>query len=170
MTRRYLTVAIALLVACSDTNDGTAPPPGGPDLTDAALSTLARASSGWTYYKNRADTLLRSVQSGHAEARLRTRFNARAATMLDATGKVRAGAVFPDSSLIVKELIIGGTLNRYAVMYKLNGSANAGAGGWLWAYYAPDGSTQISITGRGSACQACHAAGIDRSRMNDSHP
>ena len=139
------------------------------EFTDAQVSGLARAATGWTYYKNRPDTLLRSTASGHAEARLRTRFNALAATMLDAGGKVRAGASFPDSSLIVKELIIGTTLSRYAVMMKMRSSTNAG-GGWLWAYYAPDGSTQISITARGGSCVACHGSGIDLVRMNDSHP
>jgi hypothetical protein len=133
------------------------------------VSALARATTGWTYYKNRPDTLLRSAGSGHAEARLRTRFNATAATQLDAAGKVRVGANFPDSSLIVKELIVAGTLNRYAVMMKLRNSANAGSG-WLWAYYAPDGSPQIAITSRGAACVGCHASGIDLTRMNDSHP
>ncbi len=144
--------------------------PGTSALTDAEVSALARATTGWTYYKNRPDTLLRSAGSGHAEARLRTRYNAQAATQLDANGKVRSGASFPDSSLIVKELIVGGTLNRYAVMMKIRGSANASAGGWLWAYYAPDGSAQIGIGGKGGACVGCHSSGIDYSRMNDSHP
>lgn len=165
---RYL-APLMLAVACGgDTPAATLPPSAEP--TDAAISALARAASGWTYYKNRTDTLLRSVGSGHAEARLRTRYNALAATQLDASGKVRAAASFPDSSLIVKELIIGGALNRYAVMYKLRGSANAGSGGWLWAYYAPDGAPQIAIGGRGSACVSCHSSGIDQTRMNDSHP
>lgn len=169
--RTLLALPCLVLSACGDDEDPSMPgPPSVTEVTDGTLSALARATSGWTYYKNRADTLLRSQGSGHTEARLRTRFNARAATQLDAAGKVRAGASFPDSSLIVKELIIGGTLNRYAIMYKLRGSANAGTGGWLWAYYAPDGSTQIGIGGRGAACIACHSSGIDQVRMNDSHP
>lgn len=167
--QRWLGGAAVFMAGCSGDGNGAAPVPGA-EITDATVSALARASSGWTYYKNRPDTLLRSVASGHAETRLRTRFNARAATQLDAAGKVRAGADFPDSSLIVKELIVGGVLNRYAVMMKLRGSANASAGGWLWAYYAPDGATQIGIGGRGYACAGCHSVGIDFTRMNDSHP
>jgi hypothetical protein len=100
---------------------------------------------------------------------VRTRYNARAAALLDANGKVRAGASFPDSSLIVKELITGTTLNRYAVMMKMRASGNAG-GGWLWAYYAPDGSSQISIREQGRSCVSCHSSGIDHTRMNDAHP
>lgn len=171
--RRLLLAAAgaAFLAACGDDDAGsmTPPPSGSADITDAMLSTMSRATAGWTYYKNRADTLLRSAGSGHSAARLRTRFNARAATQLDAQGKVRAGASFPDSSLIVKELIIGNQLERYAVMYKLRSSTNAGAG-WLWAYYAPDGATQIGIAGKGASCVGCHSSGIDQVRMNDSHP
>lgn len=175
MHSRRIVVALAVALAgCSGGGESPASPstPGGStlDVTDAAVSSLARAPSGWTYYKNRGDTLLRSSGSGHSEARLRTRYNALAAAQLDASGRVRAGAVFPDSALIVKELIISGTLNRYAVMMKLRGSSNASSGGWLWAYYAPDGTTQIGITGKGAACTACHATGIDFTRMNDSHP
>lgn len=168
----FLTIALA--AACgsgSEKGGSTAPPAAGTsELSDADVSARARTATGWTYYKNRSDTLLRSAGSGHSEARLRTRFNPAAATQLDANGKVRAGASFPDSSLIVKELIIAGTLSRYAVMLKLRGSANASAGGWLWAYYAPDGSPQIGIAGRGTACVSCHSGGIDYVRMNDSHP
>lgn len=171
---RMMIVLAAALAGCSGGSSSPAAPgtTGGstPDVTDAAVSSLARATSGWTYYKNRGDTLLRSSGSGHSEARLRTRYNALAAAQLDASGRVRTGAVFPDSALIVKELIISGTLNRYAVMMKLRGSSNASSGGWLWAYYAPDGSTQIGIGGKGAACTACHATGIDFTRMNDSHP
>lgn len=159
--------------SCGGGGDAASTDPGtasGAELTDADVSTRARAATGWRYYRDRADTLLRSAGSGHSESRLRTRYNAQAATQLDANGKVRAGASFPDSSLIVKELIIGGTLSRFAVMMKLRGSRNASAGGWLWAYYAPDGSPQIAITGRGAACAGCHSTGIDYSRMNDSHP
>lgn len=159
----------AVVVACGGGTPAGPAGNGAASLSDSQVSTLARAASGWTYYKNRPDTLLRSAGSGHAEARLRTRFNAAAATQLDGSGKVRAGASFPDSALIVKELIIGGTLNRYAVMMKARGDANA-AGGWLWAYYAPDGATQIGVAGKGAACVSCHASGIDFTRMNDSHP
>lgn len=170
-----IVIALATgLAGCSGGSSSPATPnaPSGsaPQLTDATVSSLARATSGWTYYKNRADTLLKSAGSGHAEARLRTRYNALAVTQLDASGRVRAGATFPDSALVVKELIINGTLNRYAVMMKLRGSANASAGGWLWAYYGPDGATQTGITGKGAACTACHASGLDFTRMNDSHP
>ena len=139
------------------------------ELTDSQVSMLARAPSGWTYYRNRPDTLTRSSGSGHSESHLRTRYNEVAATQLDADGRVRGNATFADSSLIVKELISGGALNRYAVMMKMRASENAGDG-WLWAYYRPDGSAVISITSRGAGCTGCHSTGIDYTRMNDSYP
>lgn len=138
------------------------------ELSDEDLSSLARAAGPWTFYKNRPDTLLRSQVSGHSEARLRTRYNAVAAGQLDANGKVRSGAQFPDSSLIVKELIVGNTLERYTVMLKRS-STNAGAG-WLWAEYAANGATLVSLTAKGRACTGCHVLGVDYTRMNDGHP
>lgn len=153
----------------SGPDPGSQPTASGGELTDAQVSMLSRAPSGWTYYRNRPDTLSRSSGSGHSESHLRTRYNEVAAAQLDADGKVRGSAVFADSSLIVKELIAEGMLNRYAVMMKMRASDNAGDG-WLWAYYRPDGSTLISITSRGAACTGCHSTGIDYTRMNDSYP
>lgn len=178
MPFRFLMFSLTAAFACGgggtdatqpSAGNGPEPPGSGLELTDADVSALARASAGWTYYKLRSDTLMRSTGSGHGETRLRTRYNFRAAAQLDGTGKVRPAAIFADSSLIVKELIVGETLNRYAVMMKMQGSENAGMG-WLWAYYAPDGSPQVPITARGSSCVECHFTGIDLTRMNDSHP
>lgn len=158
----------ALLVSVSACSGTDRIQPGPSDLSDVDLSTIARSTGAWTFYKNRPDTLLRSQVSGHSEARLRTRYNMLAATQLDANGKVRAGAVFPDSSVIVKELIVGSVLERYTVMMKRN-SANAGAG-WLWAEYAANGSVLVSLTAKGRACTGCHMSGVDYTRMNDGHP
>ena len=169
MPRCFILGALVLM-ACSGGDSPAGTISEGAEMTDAQLSALARSTSGFTLYKNRPDTLQRSAGSGHSEARLQTRYNTLAARQLDANGKVKSGAVFADSSLIVKELINGTTLSRYAVMYKLRGSKNAGNGGWLWAYYAPDGTPQIGISGRGQSCQGCHSAGFDFTRMNDSHP
>ena len=177
---RFLALSVALAVGCGGGDGGGSDPISGPglgtqptapagELTDAQVSMLARAPSGWTYYRNQPATLTRSSGSGHTESHLRTRYNEVAATQLDADGKVRGNAAFADSSLIVKELIAGGTLNRYAVMMKMRGSENASSG-WLWAYYRPDGSTVISITNQGTACTGCHSTGIDYTRMNDSYP
>ncbi|MFN4774080.1 MAG: hypothetical protein ACK6DR_18680 [Gemmatimonas sp.] len=170
MRQMLALLSLILTAACGNGTVTASDGSGSGGISDATLSAAARQTSGWTYYKLRPDTLVRAQSSGHSEARLRTRYNAIAAALLDASGKVRPGASFPDSSLIVKELLVGNRLSRYAVMYKLRGSPNAGTGGWLWAYYAPDGSTQIGIGARGASCISCHASGIDQTRMNDSHP
>ena len=168
---RLLLPMIAVVAGCGGGGSPASPltTDGAPQLTDADVSSAARASAGWTYYKRSLDTLPRTAGSGHGETRLRTRYNAVAAAQLDANGKVRSGASFPDSSLIVKELYSGSALSRFAVMMKVRSSPNA-AGGWLWAYYSPEGATQISIASKGGSCASCHAGGVDFTRMNDSHP
>jgi len=170
--RRFATlIATAVLapcIACSNPNDsdGDDPAAGG-TLTDAALHTLATAASGWTYYRLSPDTLSSSLASGHAERRLRIRFNARAATQLDANGRVRANAMFPDSSLIVKELYgASGQITTLAVMFRRPGDANLAAN-WLWGYFDGSGNVRIPLSTRGNSCTGCHSAGIDHSRANE---
>lgn len=156
-----------LSAACSDS---TAPaPPAAPEVTDAELFRLQSAPAGWVYYKMRDDTLARGGNSAHPD-RVRTRYNARAAAQLDATGKVRAGAVFPDSSLIVKDVFDASARIVIAYMYKLSGAANAGPGGWIWSETLPDGTPFIPAAERGARCAGCHQPGIDYTRMNDVHP
>ena len=77
----------------------------------------------------------------HPESHALVRYNLRAATQLDASGKVRSGAVFPDSSIIVKELSNGTTVSVYAVMMKVRGSSSAGFDGWIWAELGRLGSS-----------------------------
>ena len=138
-------------------------------MSDATLYAAVRGDSSWTFYKRSATPITRSSQP-HPESRALVRYNARAATQLDAAGKVRSGASFPDSSIIVKELSNGSTLATYAVMMKLSGSASAGPGGWIWAEFGPTGTVKFPTASRGSACTSCHVAGTDYTRMNDSHP
>ena len=141
----------------------------GPTVSDADLKTLIQANPNWVYYKRSMTPITRSSVP-HPEQQALVRFNPRAATQLDAAGKVKAVASFPDSSVIVKELSTNGVLGTYAVMMKLRNSASAGFGGWVWAEYERDGRARYSTAGRGAACSACHSPGIDYTRMNDSHP
>ncbi len=167
---------IALVVAMvsfaagcsSDPLKGLAPGTGA-NVSDAALFSLTRGDASWSFYK-RSSTPITRVSRPHAESQALVRYNARAATQLDAAGKIRAGASFPDSSIIVKELGNNGAVSTYAVMMKLRGSASAGFDGWIWAEYSPTGAVTYSTTGRGGACSSCHSSGIDYTRMNDSHP
>ncbi len=169
--RRALpSLAIALL-ACGGGNATN--PGGGPGgngvvtLTDAQLLGLVRSNSTWTLLGNRADTLNSTAGTGHSERRLVMRFNAKAATQLDASGYIRPGAVFPDSSLIAKELFTNGQVTTLAVMYKRAGDANVGPNDWLWGYFDGSGGVRIALSSRGSACAGCHASGIDYVRGND---
>jgi len=141
----------------------------GPAVSDADLFALTRRGPAWTFYKRSPNPISRASVP-HPEAQALVRYNAVATTQLDAAGKVRSGATFPDSSVIVKELSSGSGVNVYAVMMKLNGSASAGFGGWIWAEFTANGGTKYSTSGRGGACSSCHSVGIDYTRMNDSHP
>ncbi len=173
MPRLFLAACVLVGTACAHSRDEpTALPTGEPTLavTDAALNQLAAPRSSWTYYRNNPALLARSPGSGHSEPQLRTQYNGRAATQLDASGRVRAGASFPDSSIIVKELYSGGIVTTVAVMMKLRGSPQASQGGWVWGYFDPTGAVRVSVNDRGAGCAACHAPGIDFTRMNDSHP
>lgn len=163
--------AIVIIAACSSAV--TAPNPRSDaafTVNDASVQALAATRSGWVFYKGRPDTLNRSPGSGHPEARLLVRYNAQAATQLDASGKVRAGAVFPDSSIIVKDLINGNSLVTVAVMVKLSRSPQATPDGWIWTEYGASGAVHTSVNSRGQGCIGCHGSGIDFTRMNDSHP
>ncbi len=86
---------------------------------DTELYDMAKETSGFVWYKN-VDTLLPiSAGSGHAYPFLRTRYNSIAASQLEANGKIKLTADFPEGSVIVKELYSTQTnLSRYAILYK----------------------------------------------------
>ena len=160
------------MVATACSNDplkGLAPGTGSA-VNDADLQLLIQPTATWVYFANLATPFARASTSPHPEPFIRVRYNPFAASQIDANGRVKANAVFPDSSVIVKELSNGTTVSTYAVMMKLNGSSSAGFAGWIWAEYKPGGATQYSTTNRGAACSACHSSGIDYTRMNDTHP
>ncbi|MCI0437490.1 MAG: cytochrome P460 family protein [Gemmatimonadetes bacterium] len=137
-------------------------------LADAALYALAAPAAGFSWFANSTDTLQSSAGTGHIERRLRIRMNARAATQLDAQGYFRAGASFPDSSLIVKELYDAtGRITTLAVMLKRRGDPNAAANDWLWGYFDGSGNVKFALSTRGSVCTSCHSSGNDYTRAND---
>ena len=164
-----LALVAAALSACAGDPLGELPEVTGPAVSDAELYLRSQPDASWTYFKRSAIPIKRS-SSAHTESHALVRYNALAATQLDAAGRVRAGASFPDSSIIVKELSNGTTVSTYAVMMKLRGAASAGYNGWTWAEFGPTGAVKYQTKGRGAACSTCHAPGIDYTRMNDSHP
>lgn len=136
---------------------------------DQQLYEMAKTTTGFVWYKNSDSLLGKSSGSGHAEPFLRTRYNSIAATQLDANGKVQTGAVFPEGSLIVKELLNNSsTIGRYAILYKKPGSDAADAKGWVWGYIDADGTVNQPASKKGSACISCHsqAENIDYMLMN----
>ena len=156
---------LLVILACDDAGVENRPA----IITDAQLLSLTQASGKWVYYRNSTDTLLKAPNSAHDEPRLRTRYNAQASTQLDPNGKVKLNPDFPDSSLIVKELFTGRDITTLAIMFKLRGAPNAG-NGWIWSELDVKGNVKISASSKGSGCIACHSAGLDHTRMNDTHP
>jgi len=141
--------------------------------TDKELFDMAQETSGFIWYKNSNALLEKSSGSGHPQPFLRTRYNSVAATKLDSNGRVISGAIFPEGSLVVKELYDNSTsLGRYAILYKNSGSADADAKGWVWGYINSDGSVAEPASNKGSACINCHsqADNIDYMLMNKYFP
>lgn len=163
----FLLGAAMSWAGCSD--HGAMPSALPPEIDDAGLFRMQAAANGWTWFGLTADTLAGGSTTAH-EPKVRVRYNAQAATRLTPQGRVQAGAVFPDSSLIVKELYTGSQLTTIAYMFKLRGAANASTTGWVWAESDGNGGVKIPASRRGTGCEGCHAPGIDFTRMNDTHP
>lgn len=141
--------------------------------TDEELYEMSKETNGFVWYKNSSALLDKSSGSAHPQALLRTRYNAIAATQLNSDGKVDSNAVFPEGSLIVKELFDNPTtLGRYAILYKNSESADADAKGWVWGYINADGEVSASASMKGSSCINCHsqANNIDYMLMNKFFP
>ena len=140
---------------------------------DLELFKMASETSGFTWYKNSDQLLPKSSGSGHNFPSLRTRFNTIAATQLDATGKIESTALFPEGSLIVKELINDDeSLGRYAILFKAANDENADANGWVWGYLNEDQTIASSAKEKGASCISCHqqAGNIDYMLMNTFFP
>jgi hypothetical protein len=121
--------------------------------TDPALS----------YYQNNNTLLSAAGNSPHGSFKLR--FNSVAQAALGVDGKLPTGGSFPDSSIIVKEVFNGGSLDLYAVMMKLPSHPESGSG-WLWAEYEPDGDVIHAISKKGNGCIGCHAGNTNRDLVN----
>jgi Cytochrome P460 len=155
-------VAFTMLNACKSDDDAAA-------STDKELYDMSKSGSGFTWYKNSDALLPKSSGTGHSQPLLRTRYNDVAAAMLDMDGKVKTGTVFPEGSLIVKELNNNATtIGRYAILYKQSGHPDADVDGWVWGYINADGSVVEPAANKGNNCRGCHgqADHIDFTLMN----
>lgn len=141
--------------------------------TDKILYDMARETTGFTWYK-KSDALLNTTSgSGHSFPFLRTRYNQTAAARLNDQGKIAAGSVFPEGSLIVKEFHDNSRkLARYAILYKEAGNQDADSKGWVWGYINADGTVAESATEKGKSCNTCHnqSGNIDYMLMNKYFP
>jgi hypothetical protein len=92
--------------------------------------------------------------------------------MLEADGKVKPGAVFPEGSLIVKELSNGSAAERYAILLKMANHESADERGWIWGYINADETVSEAASNKGSACKGCHnqQENIDYMLMNKFFP
>lgn len=135
---------------------------------DKALYEKAKNTTGFTYYKNDNSILPSSNPSAH-NPYFRVRFNDIAQAALGPDGKLPVDSVFPEGSIMVKELYNSqnGPLALYAVMEKNSGNAQAGVN-WLWAEYKPDGKLGHSVNQKGDGCISCHSVNQrDYSRIFD---
>jgi hypothetical protein len=137
--------------------------------TDQDLYDLAKATTGFVWYKKSTTLLNKSSGSAHPYPFLRTRYNDIAAKKLDANGKIIPGGSFAEGSMIVKELYENSTtIARYAILYKKAASTDADAKGWIWGYINADGKVAEPASRKGSSCISCHsqADNIDYMLMN----
>jgi len=101
-----LVMVIMIFGACEKHN---------PD-TDADDALYSEAKAGGFVYCQSGNILPGVIPSPHGEFRLR--FNSVAFAALDSTGELPVGISFPIGSVIVKEILNGGSIGLYAVMEK----------------------------------------------------
>lgn len=125
-------------------------------VMDQTLVNLAQNSTSFTYFRNSTDTLATDPSSDHG-AFMRVRMNPRAvASMNDSVNNLNE-ALFPDESMIVKEMynFKGGPLTGFVIMYKLRSGSDSN-GGWLWGEYQSDGTPFYPVSKKGDRCIGCH--------------
>lgn len=139
---------------------------------DRELYDMASETSGFVWFANSDAWLPKSAGSAHNFNNLRTRYNATAATQLDAAGRIRGNASFPDGSLVVKELSDGNSVELYAILYKQTDHEFADANGWVWGYVNADATVRTSAEEKGAGCISCHSQSenIDYMLMNKFFP
>lgn len=157
-------IAICMLNSC------TKKPAAGLDLQ---LYQMAKDTIGFVWFRHSDSLLNKSEGSTHSQPLIRTRFNSIAASKLDSNGMIIPGSVFPDGSLIVKEMFDKSrTLKTYTTLYKDPTNKIADEKGWIWGAVGADGTVEITAYKKGSACIDCHLQpdNIDYMLMNKFYP
>ena len=119
---------------------------------DKLLFQAINQDTGYTYYQN-GSVLAGAAASPHGSFKLR--YNTIAQSVLDASGELPAGNSFPTGSVIVKEIMNGGSINLYAIMKK-DPTNQYAESGWLWAEIKPNGTASFTAAKKGSGCVGCH--------------
>lgn len=141
----------------------------GKTIQDDALYKWISSEKDYTFYKNNDAILPTSEETDRAHDNfMRVKLNKIAASVLNSEGKLPKGSVFPDSSIIVKEIYSekNSKPEILAVMVKLKGAENS-AKDWLWAEYSPSGEVEYSVMKNGKVCTGCHKPGDDYVRILD---
>lgn len=99
---------------------------------------------------------------GSPHGNFKLKFNTTAAAALTDNGRLPVGGVFPDGSLIVKEVISGNSISLYAIMKKDKESKFKSEGDWVWGEYSPNGDVVYSVGEKGASCTSCHSSGAVR--------
>ena len=134
---------------------------------DDSLYKWINSETEYYYYKHSPEILPTSEETERAHDNfMRVRFNRKAASVLNSDGHLPKGVMFPDSSIIVKEIYSEktGKVDLLAVMVKLKGEPNSNKD-WLWAEYSPGGETEYSVSKNGKVCVSCHKSNYDNVRI-----
>ncbi len=141
--------------------------PPGKTAEDEKLFKWITSDTGYYYYQNNPEILPTSEETERAHDNfMRIRFNKKAADVLNQDGHLPKGVMFPDSSIIVKEIYSEktGAVEVLAVMVKLKGAPNSNKD-WLWAEYSLTGDVEYSVSKNGKACISCHKSTYDNVRI-----
>lgn len=148
-----LVSALAIVYSCTKDKGRN------PDLafTDNALRDSCQNAAAFVYYKNDPSVVYSGNNGAHGTFKLK--FNHVAYAQLTDGGKLPVGNVFKDGSMVVKEIIRGGNLVKYAVMFKRKGF-------WIWAEWTPDLVKDLSVNDNSAVCTSCHSQSGNRDLVN----
>lgn len=133
---------------------------------DTEIFNKAKSTDGYVWFKYSNISLQKSAGSGHVEPFLKTRYNGVAASQLDSIGRIKTDAIFPEESMVVKELLDNnGNIEIYAVLYKNSKHPSADAKGWVWGYYNKDGTARVASAKKGEGCNGCHSQSLNEDYM-----
>lgn len=124
---------------------------------DAQMIAWSQQTSGRFYYQSDSSAIL-APMGGSPHGNFKLRFNSIAKNALGSDGKLPSGSTFPDSSLLVKVMYTGSTINGYATIFKLNGA-------WSWGEYSAAGQVYQSVSADASFCLSCHNGANNRDQV-----